>query len=266
MVLPWKPRGMRKWTLESALNATSTDIIRMKVPERAELANFLQSQLKRRVASYNRAKDYNHPFAYQKLQDDFKELSEIVDYGFDFNQPIIESHGNKHMLSPAYAALDNPNAKLYSYISQLQDFFTSKSSTVKGWREIIRNESMKLFGYREISTKRGPRIYLNHMMTEAERETFWSLYEELKKSGKVVLPPYTSEAMKETGFTRIWREKLKNNEWDFDDLTGMLNKMLAEMKKSGVFVYDIPEHVPGNSTDPTQPDGDGLEDSNVFVW
>lgn len=264
MQMPWKAKGMRKWTLSEAIAVPFSDVNRMKTPERAELAYFLQSQLKRRVSSYNRAKSYNNPYAYQKLREDFEELNEVSGYNFDFFAPIVESKGRKHMLSDVYNALDNPNAKLSSYIVQLQDFFSSKSSTVSGWREIIRNESMKLFGYKEYKTKRGSRIVLNHMMTEKEREMFWKLYEEIRKSGRTII--YDSDAMRETGYTRIWREKLKAGEWDFDDLTGMMNDMLAALKANGQIVRDFEEHKPGNSRDPIQLDQDENADSEVFVW
>lgn len=264
MEFSWKTKGVHKWTLKEAIQVPFMKVNTMKLHERAELAAFLQSQLKRRVASYKRAKAYSHPYAYEKLKEDFKELNEVSGYNFDFNSPVVITQGRKHVLGSAYASLDNPNAKLSSYIIQLQDFFSAKSSTVKGWREIIRGESMKLFGYKEYNTKRGSRIVLNHLMTEKEREMFWKLFEEIRKSGKTTI--YDSEAMRETGFTRIWREKLKDNSWNFSDLTGMMNEMLAALKSNGVPVSDIPEHKPGKSLDPIQLGQDEDADSDVFVW
>lgn len=264
MTKSWNTKGMRKWTMKEALGLNYLQIAKMKLPERAELAAFFQSQLKQRVASYNRAKKYNHPYAYEKLRNDFEELNNISGYEFDFFSPVIQSHGRKHALGQEYAKLDNPNAKLMSYIAQMQDFFESKSSTVSGWRDIIRNESMKLFGYKEYKTKRGSRIVLNHLMTEDERKMFWTLYNELSKFGAIAI--YDSEQMRETGYTRIWREKVANNEWDFDDLTSMMKEMVSSLKANGVFVRDFAEHIPGNMSDPTQPDPDGDVDSNVFEW
>lgn len=261
---PWQTKGMRKWTLKEAMNVSFMQINRMKLPERAELANFMQTQLKRRVATYRRAKGYNHPYAYTKLQEGFSELNNISGYEFDFNSPIIKSSGRKHMLSNAYMSLDNPNAKLLSYITQMQDFFAAKSSTVKGWRDIIRNESMQLFGYKEYKTKRGSRIVLNHLMSEEERIMFWKLYEEIRKSGKTTI--YDSDAMRETGFTRIWQEKLKANEWDFDDLTGMMNEMLTSLRNNGIPIRDFEEHIPGKKKDPFQQEEESGDDSNIFVW
>lgn len=264
MAQTWNPKGMRKWTMAEALSVTSGEILKMKLPERAELAAFLQSKFNQRVASYRRAKSYNNPYAYQKLMDDFKELSEVADYNFDFMSKVIEVKGRKHTLGSAYAALDMPNQKLHSYISQMQDFFSAKTSTVSGWRKVISNESEKLFGYTEY--KRGGKTYkrLNHLMTEEERGAFWKLYEEIRKSGRTVI--YSSDAMRETGFTRIWRKKLKNNEWNFDDLTGMMNDMLSELKASGQYVRDIPEYKPGISSNPTQPGLEQEEDSDLFEW
>lgn len=263
----WNRKSIQnKWTLEKARKIPMMEVMKMKIPERAELAYFLQTALKKRMVSFERAKSYNNPYAYEKLQKDFKELNDISGYNFDFNAPVIQTRGKTRMLGPEYARIEQPAPKLLSYINQLQDFFNSKSSTVKGWKEIIRNESMKLFGYKEYSTKRGTHIVLNHLMTEQERENFWKLWTELKASGKVAVSAYVSESMKETGFIHIWREKLKNNEWDYDDLTSMLNTMLAEMRKNGVPVHDIEEHKAGIASDPTALDHEDGVASNVFEW
>ena len=254
-----------KWTLKSALDIDFLSINRMKIPERAELAQFLQNQIANRVRSYGRAKQFNHPYAYQKMQEDFQALMDDEGYNFDFNSPIIKSKGKFRSLSPAYAALDNPAARIMSYIVQARNFLGAKSSTVSGWKEIIRNESMKLFGYRTVHTKSGDRIYLNYMMTEDERTAFWKLYEELRKSGKVAM--YDSESMRSTGFTRIWREKQSRGEWNYNDLTAMMNDMLSEMRKSGTPVRDMPEHKPGISENPTALDLEDAEDSDLeFQW
>lgn len=264
MIMPWSPRKMKKWTLSDALNVSSMDVIRMKVPERAELAAFLQKQYNTRVRSFKRARYYNHPYAYTKLQQDFDELNEASGYNFDFNSPVIKSSKGKHMLGDAYANLEYPAQKLHSYISQMQEFFNSKSSTIKGWREIIRNESEMLFGSREYNTKNGKRKVLNHLMTEQEREYFWKLYDEIRKSGRTII--YDSESMRETGFTRIWREKVKNKTWEYNDLTGMMKEMLNELRSSGISVRDIEEHIPNRKNDPFQQDDDKDEDFEIFVW
>lgn len=254
----------KKWTLKSAMDVSFLQIARMKLPELAEYAQFMQNQLKLRVRSYSRAKAYNHPFAYEKLMRDFKELNEKAGYEFDFNSSIVNSAGRTRFLSDTYAALNNPIAKLRSYVVQLQDFFEAKSSTVSGWRDIIRNESMKLFGYKEYNTKNGTRIRLNYLMSEREREAFWKLYEELKKSAKVAI--YDSESMRSTGFTRIWRTLQAKGEWNYDDLTSMMNRMLEEMRNSGVPVRDIPEHVPRKKSDPFPQDQGEEEDFEEFQW
>lgn len=260
----WNTKGMRKWTMSEALELTTGQVLKMKIPERAELAAFFQSQLKRRVATYKRAKTHTEPQAYRTLMNNFKELSEVADYGFDFNAPIIEAKGRKHTLSPEYAALEFPQHKLLSYIVQLQNFFTSKTSTISGWRDSIRNNSISLFGGKEYTRKGKTYIKPNHVMSEEEYDVFWRLYSEIRKSGRTVI--YDSEAMRETGYTRIWREKYAKGEWNFDDLTGMMNDMLDELKKSGQFVREFPEYVPGNSSNPFQQDPDGDGAFELFQW
>lgn len=262
----WNRKSIQhKWTLESALKVDINDIRKMKVPERAELAQFLQNAVNTRVRSYSRAKSYNHPYAYQKLQEDFQTLANEEGYHFDFNAPIVEGKGKNRYLSKEYAALAFPASRIMSYITQVRNFLSAKSSTVSGWKAIIRNESMKLFGYRTIHSKRGDYIRLNYLMTEDERTAFWKLYEELKKSGSVAM--YDSESMRSTGFTRIWREKQSRGEWNYNDLTSMMNTMLEEMRKSGTPIRDIVEHKPGMLQDPTVRDAAEGEDSDVeFRW
>lgn len=266
MQYQWNRKSIQnKWTVESALKMDINDIRKMKIPERAELAQFLQNAVNTRVRSYSRAKNYSHPYAYQKMQEDFRELMEISDYKFDFNSPIVEGRGKNRYLSKEYAALSFPASRIMSYITQARNFLSSKSSTVSGWRDIIRNESMKLFGYRTIHSKRGDYIRLNYLMTEDERTAFWKLYEELKKSGSVAM--YDSESMRSTGFTRIWREKQSRGEWNYNDLTSMMNTMLEEMRKSGTPIRDIVEHKPGMVQDPTARDAAEEEDFDVeFRW
>lgn len=262
----WSRKSIQhKWTLESALKMDINDIRKMKIPERAELAQFLQNAVNTRVRSYSRAKSYNHPYAYQKMQEDFQTLANEEGYHFDFSMPIVEGSGKNRALSIYYSVLPFPASRILSYIVQARNFLSAKSSTVSGWRDIIRNESMKLFGYKTIHSKRGDYIRLNYLMTEDERTAFWKLYEELKKSGSVAI--YDSESMRSTGFTRIWREKQARGEWNYNDLTSMMNTMLEEMRKSGTPVRDIVEYKPGVTQSPTARGPAEEEYSDVeFRW
>lgn len=264
----WNRKSIQhKWTLESALKVDINDVRKMKLPERAEYAQFLQNAVNTRIRSYSRAKSYNHPYAYQKLQEDFQTLANEEGYHFDFNLPIVEGTGKNRTLSMYYSVLPFPASRILSYIVQARNFLSAKSSTVSGWKAIIRNESMKLFGYRNIHSKRGDYIRLNYFMTEDERTALWKLYEELKKSGAIAVSEYASESMKSTGFTRIWREGVKEGVWNYDDLTHNLNLMLEAMKLDGVPIRDIVEHKPGMSQDPTVRDAAEGEDSDVeFRW
>lgn len=264
----WSRKSIQhKWTLKSALELHSMDIQKMKLPERAELAQFLYNAVSNRVRSYSRAKNYSHPYAYEKMQQDFKELMEDEGYNFDFNKPIVQSFGKNRALTKEYAELDNPAARIISYITQARNFLNAKSSTVSGWRDIIRNESIKLFGYKVIHSKKGDYIRPNYLMTEDERTALWKLYRELVDSGAIAVSEYASESMKTTGFTRIWREGMKENVWRYDDLTFNLNLMKEAMKLGGIPVRDIPEHKPGLKKDPLARDAASEDDSDVeFQW
>lgn len=264
----WTRKSVQhKWTLQSALEIDSFAIQKMKLVERAELGQFLYNAVNNRIRSYSRAKSYSHPYAYEKMQQDFKELMEDEGYNFDFTKPIVQNSGKYRTLTKEYAELDNPAARIISYIVQARNFLNAKSSTVAGWRDIIRNESIKLFGYKTIHSKKGDYIRPNYLMTEDERTALWKLYRELIKSGAIAESDYVSESMKTTGFTRLWREGVSEGVWRYDDLTFNLNLMKEAMKLNGIPIRDIPEHKPGLKKDPLAQDAVTEDDSDAeFQW
>ena len=65
--------------------------------------------------------------------------------------------------------------KMREELFRIQEFFNSKTGTVKGAREVMREQDIRIFG----QTERGNPRY---RMTIEERTQFWSTYEEFMKS------------------------------------------------------------------------------------
>lgn len=237
-----KEASAKKWTLEEATHLPILSIMRMKTPERAELAYFLQNQLRLRANSFKRSNVV--PYAYRKLLDDFSDMGREMN--FDFNAPIIKTRGRKRGLSQEYASIDNPQNRLATYITLVSDFFNAQTSTVSGWKRFGLEQDIRLFGV-EVTNR--PRSYNfivkpKHTMTDDERTAFWRLYNEIRKSGRTAV--YDSESMVASGFTKIWQD----HEWDYSDLQGMVAKMEEMLGAQHLPEYE--EHVSGDSTDPTQ--------------
>lgn len=236
----WKSSEVsHKWTLDEAIKVPTEQILHMDIKERAELAYFLQNKLRLRRNQFRKSDIV--PYALEKLDKDFKQMP-----FFDFNEPIIKTRGRFRNLNEQYSKLSNPQNRLMAYINMVQDYFNSKSSTVAGYRDIIYEESARLFGYvPDTSRKRGygPFVKLRHLMTPEERGKFWDLFHELEKSGKTMI--YSSEQIMESGFTKIWLE----NDWDFNDPTAMFNKMITAVNAYNS-TPEYEEHAPGDASDP----------------
>lgn len=237
-----KEAGSYKWTLEEATHMPILSIMRMQTPERAELAYFLQNQLRVRSNSYKRSNTV--PYAYRKLIDDFKDMGNEMN--FDFNAPIINTRGRNRGLSKQYASIDNPQNRLATYISLVSDFFNAKTSTVSGWKRFGQEQDIRLFGVEIINRPRSYNFIVKpkHTMTDDERTAFWRLYNEIRKSGRTVI--YDSESMITSGFTKLWQD----HEWNYEDLQSMTAKM--EELLGAKHLPDYEEHISGNEVDPTQ--------------
>lgn len=81
--------------------------------------------------------------------------------------------------------------RAYNEIFQIQQFFNAKTSDVKGAKEVMRDQDIRIFG----TTKSGrPK----KRMTTEQRTRFWSLYEDFISTNK------TAEYV--FGYSNIWQE------------------------------------------------------------
>lgn len=254
--ISWKSTG-RKWNLEAATNVGLLTIMKMKTEERAELAQFLRNQFNTRVNSFIRANTVG--YAVSKLVEDMANVSEKLGVDLDPFDPVVVAKGRRRYLSPAFADRKNPQNALASYITMMQDFFKSKSSTVKGWREIGKEQDERIFGLvtrvipgREYKKRQNIKYEtrLKYEMTDAERIMFWKVYRDIQKTGWTSINDYSS------GSQRIFGTKWMSgdfNHLDFEEAYARMVDMLNEKPAS------IEEHAPGIAGDFFQQEG-GFDD------
>lgn len=92
-------------------------------------------------------------------------------------------------------------AKLQAYYG----FLNAQSSTVKGIREVDRQQDIRLFG----SYTRGGREVAKHRMTDEERVKFWELYNEFIKSNPAAFSQWGSSTVVQTTFYDV----MVKSEW-----------------------------------------------------
>lgn len=278
----WKSIPHR-YTLKEAMEIGPFTIRKMSTPERAELAQFLHNQFNLRANTFVRANSV--PYAFTKIGQDYytetkidgRPMSLAIRMGIDLDDNVVVRQGKYRALNPNLAVKTNPQNALISYIILHQDFFRAKSSTVTGWREIGRNENLRLFGA-SLKTRRvsyvdenGKRRYRyetfevpKYEMTEAERRTFWKVYEEIRKTSWTSINDYSSDSQQE--FARIW---LSGN-FDHLDVEKAYAAMLAQLDARPRFIKELAPNADPDSdpfTSRRDPEYERNEDTgDEFVW
>ncbi len=258
----WKGVG-RKWTLKKALDVSPLAILKMDTRSRAELAQFLYTQYRARERTF--IKSGVTGYAMVKLKEDMTALNNKLGMDMTLDSPIVTNKGRMRVLSPTYADRKNPQNALMTYITLLQDFFTAKSSTVKGWKQIGEDQDRRLFGERVVSVSAG-RKYKNrtvlkykteiaHRMSDAERVMFWKVYREAYKADWVNIHSYSSNDQRE--FATLWMNGTFNH-MDIEEAFNAMSKLLSERPDF------LPEHPPGVWDDPTALNEEGGNVDNVF--
>lgn len=256
--LRWRPLKA-KWTLAKALAVDPLQLKSMATPQKAELAQFLRNQFSTRLNQFTTAGTVSYAVA--KLAEDMDSSSKKMLMDMNPFDQIVTTRGKNRVLARAYANRKNPQNALATYITLMQDFFNSKSSTVKGWRSIGYEQDKRIFGY-DSHLIRGRRhkgyqdIRFEHtpkyQMTDAERINFWRVYKELYKTDWVPITSYSSDSQREVG--QLWMSG-DFNKLDFDEAYAKLAELLDARPDV------IKETAPGNPADFSQQDvggGDNL--------
>lgn len=248
----WRGSG-RKWTLKAALAVGPIELVRMDTRERAELANFLRNQFQLRMSTFRRAGVTG--YAEVKLRDDMEGLNKKFNLHMSPDMRIMTRKGRERYLDPEFARRKNPQNALATYVTLMQDFFTAKSSTVKGWRAIGEAQDRRLFGEttREVPVrgKKGVVRYvseLNYRMTDQERINFWKVYREVYRTGWTSINSYSSNDQRE--FASKWMSGTFNRL----DLEAAMVRMLEAFSTRPDIIEEHPAGVWG---DPIQQDLEG---------
>lgn len=265
----------KKWTMAEAIRLDTVDVMKMTVPERAELAEFLRQNYQRRVAQFERAGLKS--FAFVKLEDDidFVRRSDKVkgtiwnrtdDY---FTTPVLyRLRRGETVLGASWSELSRPANSLASYIVTLQDFFNAKSSTVSGWKKITAEQDARIFG---VAVKRRKRVlnsdgktyhyeYLpvyenpKRRMTDDERTQYWRLMRQYRDSAWDKEHGYSSESQRELA-QYIMEGRISLTE-DLEEAEVRLRNLIDGM----------PESVPVIVGEPGNPTQSGLGLGPEFDW
>ncbi len=261
--LSWKGTG-KKWTLKSALAVNPIELARMNTPQRAELAQFFRNQYVTRLRSFQRAGTTG--YALVKLEEDMKEVRDKMGINMNPLDLVVRAKGKRRVLGEAYADRKNPQNALATYVTLMQDFFSAKSSTVKGWRQIGEEQDRRLFGEKIVGIRKG-RSYKNrtqiryvkdiaHRMSDEERIMFWKVYREAYRSDWVALWSYSSADQKE--FASKWMAG-DFNHLDFEEAYVRMASLLDARPDV------LPEHAGGVWGDPTLPNEEG-GNKDYDVW
>ena len=279
MVEKWKPLH-KKWTLAETQKLSPFAVYRMPLAEKAELAQFYYRQFNLRVESY--AKAQTIPYAFTKLLNDFENPVNANRLTADqraitLDSPVVTTKGHKRQLTGPFADMENPNSALNHYVTRMQSFFDSKSSTVSGWREIGAKQDLALFGanveeYRKYGyvmengrRKRkemfGPfaRITPKYQMTDAERIKFWSIVDMAKQAGWLNRFGYSS-SQAHRQIASLWMSGVLVH----DDIDAAYNKILELLDAKAELRDKFPDDIDGAMDSPFAQNGggDGIEQSD----
>ena len=212
-------------------------LLQMTTPERAAYAESLRQKAASRARRIIRSGEYS--YSLDRMMTLFGD--EIGDYGgaslrykdkrklhgreYSLFDPVVVSAGRgRQGLSEEFNQYRDAHNALSAYITILQDFLQSQTSTLSGIRAMNTNWDRAIFG----TVKRGRSITARHRMSADERKKFWAVYRELKlKYGDIKPNFFTSTD--ENGLMRVWsRDFSKFKEMSFEEIYAAVVKSIEE--------------------------------------
>lgn len=262
----WKKT--KKWTMSEVRNLSFSDLSKMKLPERADLAQYLTEQYRRRVRESMKAgempygleklrKNYSEPSVFDSTGEHLESLSDR--YGYSIGDNITRRVKGMTMLTQPLQKFSHPNQHLLGYISMMITGLKWESSTLAGWEKIKSRQDIMLFGgHYEMQGKR--KVFVpNQTMDYDTRTMFWRAIDELRKRGSTALDYEHSDPLTDTDFTTFFSE----GKVDWSDLTSVTNALESFLNGDKL---SFPEYAPGDKADPFGQVGafgkDGLENDD----
>ena len=198
----------RKITYSRLKSMSETEISRLSTKDGSaqEMLRQFREKFRYREKAFNRAGKNVYSPALEKMED------------------YYDRNGER---SPEKMTVHQIRSELF----HIQEFFKSKTGDVKGAREVMREQDIRIFG----ENSRGNPV---HRMTIEERTKFWSVYEEFLRTYKNAWSKYTSTRIQQyLGSLTIGDRKVsafRKGSIGLMDQLSALDKMLRESGEEDV--------------------------------
>lgn len=157
---------IRRFTYQSIRDLDAAEVGKMSESEIKDILEKARKKYDVRKKSLKRVEKKTFSPALEKMESYYSEVGRA---------PVSELSRNR----------------AFNELFNIQAFFRSKTSDVKGAEEVARKQDIQLFGADKIGRAK-------HRMTTAERTKFWDLYDEFTN--------YSKTAETAFGYQNIWSE------------------------------------------------------------
>lgn len=216
---------MARWTMKKAENVDFIALRRMTEIEIEQLTRFLINIYASRMKRAKKSGDI--PFGLEKIANEWAEHSIILSSltGVD---DILNEKG-----------LPFRRNALIALASYLNTALRWESSTIPGWKRIVKKQDIMLFG----SNKKGKPRY---SLTNEQRKKFWRAIDEIRARGNTALYYGNSDPLKSTDFSILW----ESGDEIWSDPVALMDKISELLNKNQM---NYPEYTPGEQSDPFGP-------------
>lgn len=180
------PKGKKsaKGLKKSPRNMTPEEVGKLSKPEMIKALRQLRQQYEKKIATLNKQDVYSP--AAKKMESYYDELGK---------QPMSKISRNRAM----------------GEVFRLQEFFNSKTSTVTGAKEVMREQDARIYGVNKAGRVR-------HRMTNEERDRFWSVYTEFLNQKKTAYVEFTSGKIQQYLGDILLKTKKSYDEINYEEL------------------------------------------------
>lgn len=165
------------------------------------------------------------------------QLLNQVRHKFNIRQGQLEKV-KKNVYSPALEKMEEyyekngatPVSKIsrnkaINEIARIQEFFNAKTSSVKGAREVMRQQDIRIYGKNELGNP-------VHRMTVEKRAKYWSVYDEFLSTYKNAEAIFGSDKIQQFLGERVTKKKAKfiKDGISADELQAIFDNLTANLE------------------------------------
>lgn len=165
--------------------------------------------------------------ARKKLDTRLKTFSK---QGKNFYSPAQEKIREYYEENPQQSINKVSRNRALNEIFNIQDFFRSKTGTVKGAKEVMREQDARIFGVNE---KSGRPL---HRLTTDQRTAFWQVYNEFTSQYKTAIAAFTSGKIQQYLGERVLSTKGRKLDYQDGQLMFDMWKDLIEQRRGGASI------------------------------